>query len=260
MADDDKRQGGIAESLIKLTLASVVTIASVVVAWRLASVNFAPTPVLAEPGVIFVATESSTGPSEAPIKINMSYSGTTGARATAFTMALTQVLPNRFTVRRSPNVILILCGAISRHPRYLDNRLRTITWHQVALPFGEYNSLVGTGSECLYTVVSLTSESVGHQFHQAIVQGSSGPSASRVSGDRILYALPGVVAWPPAIVTDSFHANLIPPGSTLDLGISGFPQDLENVTASPQLPNSGVLGWAARLNPKPRPASYTNTS
>lgn len=256
MADEDKRRSDFAERLINLLLALVVTVIAIVVAWHLASADFAPAPVLSNPGTIFVAAQSGSRTSGAPIKISVNYNAVIGTRSTAFTMDLTQVLPGQSIKQNSPKVILMLCGTIARHPRFVDNRLRSIQWHHLVLPPGESNSLVRAGSECVYTVVSLTSESLESQFFQATVHGSSGTAASRVSGDRILYALHGVAVWPPTIPMESFRAGLLPRGSALELDLSGFPSDLENVTASPQLPNSGILQWAGRLNPVPAMPVY----
>lgn len=256
MPDQHNRKNGLAEGPANLLLAAAITAISVVFAWRLASTDFAAAPALTNPGTIFLATSAGSGSSDAPIDVSVSYSGTPRPRSTELSITVAQLLARRSVRQTSPNVIIMLCGAIDYRPRFRNKFGRKVGWHQLVLPSGQFNSLVGNGAECSYTSVSLNAGSAGQEFRQAILQGSAGARASVISGDRILYALPGIEAWPPEFVVRSFNARLLPPGSSAKLVLSGFPSDLENVTASPQLPNSGFLQWSAPLSPLPHLPIY----
>jgi hypothetical protein len=256
MPDQHDRKNGHAEGLASLLLAAAITAISVVFAWRLASTDFAAAPALTNPGTIFLATAAGSGSSEAPIDVSVTYSGAPGLRSTELSMTVTQLLPQRSVRQTSPTVIIMLCGAIDSRPRFRNEFGRKVGWHQLVLPSGQFNNLVGNGAECSYTSVSLNAESAGQEFRQAILQGSAGKRAGVISGDRILYALPGIEAWPPEFIVRSFNAGLLPSGSSAKLVLSGFPSDLENVTSSPQLPNSGFLQWSAPLSPLPHLPIY----
>jgi hypothetical protein len=252
VTDEPAPERRVPESLVTLVLALVITVVCSVISWQLASGEFTSAPTLSNPGTIFVATLAGAGgESSAPINVEATYGGATGSDVTRLQISLTQVVPDRFVRESSPDVLVALCGPIAARPRFTDNHGRPVTWHQASLPQGEFSSLVGTGSDCVYTITDLNITSPPQKFRQALLLGSSRMSASRLSGDQILYALPGVEPWPPYLPTTTFTPSVLPRGSSATVSITGARSDLENVTASPQLPDSGTLQWSQSLNPVP---------
>jgi hypothetical protein len=209
--------------------------------WQLATESFAASPRLAAPGTIAIATSTSSPVASGPIDVVVSYDAAPGQATTGLVMSLTHSVAEVAT-KPPPTVLVLLCGPIADDPHFTDNRGRRLAWARPILDHGDIqSSLFGRASDCVYTTLTLSASG----FSQALLIGSSGGSISAVSGGRILYALPGVVALRSRFPIGNLNPEPLPAGSTLDVNLEDVPGDLADVVASPQLPDAGRLRWTA---------------
>jgi hypothetical protein len=248
----DRGRRGVAGSLVLVLIAATVTLTAGLWAWRLASGVFSPAPRLPSPGTIVVATETATGEAMEAVEVNLLYNASIGQQTTSLMLALTQTVSSAAAQSNPPDLLVFLCGPIAQDPHFVDNRQTSITWHRPNLEHGDIESNFGRVSECIYTPIKLTSSSPGDRICQALLLGTSGAPPSQVSGDQVLYVWPGVVTMP-AIPIGDLNPAPVPTGSTMTASITETPVDLQNVTASPQLPDSGRLRWTANFRTREPP-------
>jgi hypothetical protein len=240
VGDSWLQRAGVKDSLRLIPLALLITLGAGVWAWMLASGQFAPAPVIADPGTIAVVLDTGVSVTEAPITVDVQYSASISQRATNTTISFGQQSgPGKTST--PPTIMVLLCGAATQNPRYTNNRGHMVSWHQAAFLDGSYFSQIGYMGLCLYTTVPLAADDIGG-YRSALLMGYSGPSPSQVSGAGVIYAWPGVVTMP-GLAVGGFMIRTLPESSTLAVNLSDPPADLSNVVASPQLANSGVLQW-----------------
>lgn len=86
------------------------------------------------------------------------------------------------------------------------------------------------------------------ELRQALIGGSFDVAASRSSGTKMLYNMPGIAKWVTAIPLVGLRPVPVPTGSTSTVRLNKDAGGLTNVFASPQLPDSGTLTWTSKLD------------
>ncbi|MER6590067.1 hypothetical protein [Micromonospora chalcea] len=247
-------EAGLRRELVKnrwlLSLAVLVTVGATVWAWQLAATGFSPSPRLTDRGVIAVALDASQTGVTAPVQVDVAYNPGTGK---AGTTSLSLVLQHEFGAvpEAAPPtaVIVLICGELATGIDMVNNVYQPVKWKPVQprSENGDYWSMLGGSmSRCVYTRVSLDSGDAG--LRQEILSGVSQTTCARASGPRLLYVLPGLTTLPPASAGDIAFRPL-PPGSKATIDLDNQPGDFNAQTASPQLPDSGVLRWTRELAP-----------
>ncbi|MEV4826805.1 hypothetical protein AB0K25_00525 [Micromonospora sp. NPDC049257] len=233
-----------------LSLAVVVTVGATAWAWQLAATGFSPSPRLTNRGMIAVALDASQKEVTAPVQVDVAYNPGTGK---AGTTSLSLVLQHGFGVvpeAAPPTAVIVLfCGELATGIDMVNRFDQPVKWKPVrpASDSGDYWSMLGGSmSRCVYTRVSLDSGDVG--LRQEIFSGVSRITCVRASGPRLLYVLPGLTTLPIASAGDIAFRPL-PPGSKATIDLHNQPGDFDAQTASPQLPDSGVLRWTRDLAP-----------
>ena len=252
---------GLRRELVKnrwlLSLAFVLTVGATAWAWQLAATGFSPSPRLTDRGVIAVALDASQTDVSAPVQVHVAYDPGAGK---AGTTSLSLVLQHEFGAvpEAAPPTaaIVLICGELATGIDMINRSNEPVKWKPVQPKSknGDYWSMLGGSmSRCVYTRVSLDGGDVG--IRQEILQGVSGITCKRVSGPRLLYVLPGLTTLPTASAGDIAFRPL-PPGSKATIDLENQPGDFNVQTASPQLPDSGVLRWTKELPGSAGPLSY----
>jgi hypothetical protein len=206
---------GVKESLRLIPVALLITLGAGVWAWMLASGQFAPAPVIPDPGTIAIALDTGVSAKEAGITVDVTYSASISQRVTTTTISLVQQGGSGNANNTPPPPITVfLCGTAAQNPHLANDQLHVVRWHQATFLAGTYFSEIGY----------------------------SGTSPSAISGSGVIYAWPGVVTVP-SLAVGGFKIRTLPEGSTLSVSLIDPPADLSNVVASPQLTNSGSLQW-----------------
>ena len=231
------------EFVLLMPVALLATLIAGVWAWSLVSPQFAAAPKVSYPGTIVIATDGHSTLGQKTLTIGVLYSASRNARAIESTISITQIVTAREAKSESPTVIVFLCGRVAKHPRFVNNRFQPVTWHQTMPVGGAVVTHIGALSQCVYTTLTLTPNG---RYRSNLLMGSSGPRASQMSGDMVIYAWPGVVTLP-SIQIHNLEPAPLEGDSNFTVGLSGAPADLSNVVASPQLPDSGVLQWEGRF-------------
>lgn len=232
---------GLGESLVLIPLAALISVAAAWWARGLVSDQFLPAPRLPSPGTIVVATPASSTAVDA-VQVSVTYGNDSAHRKAAIQIAINHA-PESAPPNGSPaKLYVLLCGAIGENPEFVDNRGQPITWSKPKLDQGDvYSSSFGSASGCKYAALDLPPDGL----RQMLLLGSTGAPIDNTSGDRILYAVPGIVSIPARFPIGDINPGPLPEGSAFTVHLAGIPGDIENVMASPQLPDSGQLQWKA---------------
>ncbi|MEV0726902.1 hypothetical protein AB0I37_29535 [Micromonospora purpureochromogenes] len=244
-ASQRERNGrrSIGEAAFLVPLAALISIVAGFWAWNFAAKEFRPAPRLPSPGTIVVATQPSSAAVDA-VQVSASYGSSADKARASVQIAINQLPESAPRVGPPAKLYVLLCGSIAQGPKYVDNRGAPIAWATLKLDQGDIqSSLFGRASECVYTTLELPPDGL----RQALLRGSSGRPIDSLSGDRVLYAVPGVVAMPARFPLGDISPGPLPAGSTLTVDLDGVPGDIENVMASPELPDSGRLEWKSIL-------------
>ncbi|TNH21092.1 hypothetical protein FHG89_32385 [Micromonospora orduensis] len=252
---------GLRRELVKnrwlLSLAVVVTVGAAAWAWQLAATGFSPSPRLADRGVIAVALDANQTGVTAPVQVHVAYNPGTGkAGTTSLSLVLQHEIGAAPEAAPPTAAIVLICGDLATGIDMINRFNQPVKWKPVQ-PKSEnsdyWSMLGGSMSRCVYTRVSLDSGDVG--LRQEILSGISGITCKRASGPRLLYVLPGLTTLPHASAGEIAFRPL-PPGSKAIIDLDNQPGDFSAQTASPQLPDSGVLRWTKELPGSAGPLSY----
>jgi hypothetical protein len=230
------------ESLRLIPGALLIALGAGIWAWMLASGQFAPAPVIPDPGTIAVALDTGSSAKEAGITVDVTYSASISQRVTTTTISFAQQGGSGNASNTPLTIIVLLCGAAAQNPHYTNDQLHIVSWHQAAFLDGTYFSPIGFMGLCAYTTIPLTAHDVGGTYRTALLMGYSGTPPSVISGSGVIYAWPGVTTIP-SLIIGGFKIRTLPEGSTFSVNLTDPPADLSNVVASPQLSNSGILQW-----------------
>ncbi|WBB53886.1 hypothetical protein [Verrucosispora sp. WMMD573] len=207
--------------------------------------------------MIAVALDARQTNVTAPVQVDVAYSPGTGK---ADTTSLSLVLQHEFDAvpeAAPPTAVIVLfCGELATGIDMVNRFDQPVKWKPVQPKSenGDYWSMLGGSmSRCVYTHVSLDSGGVG--LRQEILSGVSRITCTRASGPRLLYVLPGLTTLPPASAGDIAFRPL-PPKSRATIGLYNQPDDFNAQTASPQLPDAGILRWTRELPGGAGPLSY----
>lgn len=231
----------IGETAVLASLAAVVALASGIWAWRLAANEFQPSPRLYSPGTIVVAIQPSAGEVVDPVQISVRYDvADSDDHRGRILLAISQLPLADKRLGPPPKVYVLLCGAIASNPAFVDNRGEPIAWRKPRLDQGDIQfSTFGMASSCVYTSGELPPDGL----RQMLLRGTTGAGLRSASADRILYVVPGVVAMPARVPIGDIEPGPLPKGSSAKIYLDEVPTDIENVAASPQLPDAGRLQW-----------------
>jgi hypothetical protein len=231
---------------IRVPVATALATGPLIGAVALASTPFAAFPRLGSPGMIVIAAEDVAQRSERPVDVSVNASVVAAGGHTRLDIAVTQEPGSGTGTDNAWPLDVFLCGAIGQDPAYVDNQGKPISWQQ-ADP--EHHVLLTSPIQaplatCVQTRLVLPAGPVTG-MRQVLLIGASGQVPSSVSGSRVLYALPGIGTFP--MLPDT-PVDPLPAGSTAHLSLAGFPGDLTEVVASPQLPDAGILSWTTDLS------------
>jgi hypothetical protein len=239
------------ETRLLLILAAFITAGSGLWAWSLATIDFAAPPKLVvPPGIIGAAIESSGRSVLTPIDVQANYNPATDHAGTNLELVFTQIVAASASKMPSPTVIVFFCGSIAQHPDLLNYRLRPVRWKSPTSPDGVVqSSTFGFLSQCIYTTLPMRIVGPPGEYRQALLTGSSGTAPTDTSsGTKVLYALPGIANWSFPVPIDGLMPAAMPRASTLTVNLNQDPTDLENMFASPQLPDAGSLTWKSKID------------
>jgi hypothetical protein len=247
------------EYAVLAALAAVVVLGAGLGAWQLASgeLKTSALPPVLGGGVIGVAIEAPAGSPELPIEVEADYSSAPGDPETDLFLTFTQTGTAGVAESAPPEILVLLCGAIARHPSFTSGALRPVRWHVPVSPDGNpYSAVFGFLDQCVYTVLTMQAETAPalSGTRGALISGSSGFVSSEISGTQAVYALPGVVDGLFPVPIDGLKPTAMPSGSTLTVG-GGAPDDLENVLSTPQLANAGDMTWTSAMSTAALPVS-----
>lgn len=143
------------ETMAQLVLAAMITVGAGLWAWSLAASAFAGPPMLAPPGIIGVAVETSPGTENEPIDVTADYYPATAAPAASVDLSFTQTLSATDSERPSPTVIVFLCGPIAQHPDFLNGHSVPVRWRVPSAPDHTevWDSIFGYLDQCVYTTL-----------------------------------------------------------------------------------------------------------
>jgi hypothetical protein len=243
----------IKEYLVRIPVAALVTLIAGAWAWKLVSPQFTPVPLISSPGTIVVATDGINSLGQKTIMVNITYDASVDQRRTNTTISIHQLLKASQAKSKPPTIIVFLCGPVAEHPKFSNNRFQPITWHRTLPLSNAWASDIGFLSRCIDTKVALTG--AGTPYRSNLLEGSSGPSPSRTSGDNVIFAFPGAATIPSFPIRNLKPALLLG-DSAFTVALSDPPNDLSNVVASPQFPNSGILQWGGRFSNGPKESQY----
>lgn len=244
------RQGESSGEWWRIAVALILAVGPVWGAWVLAGGQFDAAPRLVSPGTILIVSEMTTTPATRPVTVNV-HAGV-GRSRLGMIISITQG-PATGTIREPALPVLVfLCGRIAQDPQFTDNRGRPLPWvHPTAEMGSDWSSLInGSLSTCVYSRQSLP-EGIASGRRQVMLLGSSDAPSTSVSGARVLYRVPGVTTAP---FVRGLSVAALPAGSTARVDLAGFPGDLTDAVASPQLPDEGVLSWTADFGGPRTPA------
>jgi hypothetical protein len=231
---------------IRVSVATALAIGPLIGAVSLASTPFAAFPRLGSPGMIVIAAEHVTRRSERPVDVSVNTSVAAADGHTRLDIAVTQNPGSGTGTDSEWPLDVFLCGAIGQDPAYVDNQGQPVSWQEAdpghhVLSTSPIQAPLAT---CVQTRLVLPRGPVTG-MRQVLLSGASGRAPSSVSGSRVLYALPGIGTLP--MLPDT-QVDPLPAGSTARLSLAGFPGDLTEVVASPQLPDAGILNWTTDLS------------
>ena len=249
-AQAERRRTALGETTVQLVLAAMVTVGAGLWAWSLAASAFAGPPMLAPPGIIGVAVETSPGTENEPIDVTADYHPATDGTAANVDLSFTQTLPATDSERPSPTVIVFLCGPVAQHPDFINGHSVAVRWRVPSAPNHEkaWNSTFGDYGQCVDTTLAMNDLGSTGELRQALIGGSFDVAASRSNGTKTLYNMPGIAEWVTAIPLVDLQPVPVPAGSTVTVRLYKDAGGLTNVFASPQLPDSGTLTWTSKVD------------
>jgi hypothetical protein len=236
--------------MTQLVLAAMITVGAGLWAWSLAASAFARPPILAPPGIIGVAVETSPGTENEPIDVMADYYPETDRTASSVYLSFTQTLSATDSERPSPTVIVFLCGPIAQHPDFHNGHSLPVRWQVPSAPdhVKVWSSTFGYLDQCVDTTLAMNDLGSTGELRQALIGGSFDVAASRSSGTKMLYNMPGIAKWVTAIPLVGSQPVPVPTGSTATVRLHKDAGGLTNVFASPQLPDGGTLTWTSKLD------------
>jgi hypothetical protein len=212
----ERRRTALGETMAQLVLAAMITVGAGLWAWSLAAGAFTGPPALAPPGIIGVAVEASPGTGNEPIDVTADYYPATDGTAASVDLSFTQSLSVTDSELPSPTVIVFLCGPLARHPGFLKEHSVPVRWRVPSAPEHEkvWSSLFGSLDQCVDTTLSMNDLGSTGELRQALIGGSFDVAASRFSGTKMLYAMPGIAKWVTAVPLAGLQPVPVPAGST----------------------------------------------
>jgi hypothetical protein len=242
------------ETRLQLVLAAIIAFGSGFWAWSLAATAFAAPPAQATPpGIIFVAIGSHGPRASAPIDVRAVYYSLPDQTAINYGLNFSQTVVGSARKLPSPNIMMILCGPIARHPQFLNlASSRPVQWKAINVPDASpVISFFEPPSPCTYATIAMhESGRSPSSFRQVIIIGPSDSALSETSGTKVSYDLPGIADWFPTVTVDGMHPAAMPAGSMLTVSLQKDPVGFTNMFVSPQLLDSGSLTWTNKLDAK----------
>lgn len=249
MPDAANKRIDVHGSLVLLPVALVVALISGFWAWRLASGEFAPVPVISSPGVIMLATYGRVVNHD-PIKVSIEYDGEVNQSSiTYYDLSFSQEGSAAAARSKIPETIAVfLCGPAARNPDFWIQTTglnKPVAWQSA----DKFNVLGLQGDsyvfpdQCVVTLVPLvynpseryiSTPTMGTS--NADLTGYAGPPPSKVSGAGIAYAWPGILTLPQAeSPSDALPIAPLMKGSTYTVLFLNMPDDISNVVSDPSL-------------------------
>jgi hypothetical protein len=228
-------------SLVLVPVALVAVLVSGLWAWRLASSQFAPSPVIPSPGSIIVGTYGHATDHN-PIDAYLEYDASLDQHSTSYSLTLTQQDTSGASGSKSPGIVIFLCGAAAKNPSLTSHaypdEVRPITW-RAASQFDGYEFTGGVVSyafpeQCIFTLLTLAFDPAAGSS-TVFLSGHSGPPPSKVSGAGIIYAWPGIFSLPQADYKGNFTVVPLIKGSTYTVAFPDLPNDISNIVTNPDL-------------------------
>jgi hypothetical protein len=133
------------ESLRLIPVALLIILGAGVWAWVLASGQFAPAPVISDPGTIVVALDTGLSTKETGITVDVAYSASISQSVTNTTISFGQQGGSGSDSNAPLTIIVLLCGAAAQNPHFTNDQLHVVSWHQAAFLEGTYFSEFGFG-------------------------------------------------------------------------------------------------------------------
>ena len=113
----------------------------------------------------------------------------------------------------------------------------------------ESDTLLGDRADCDY--IAVTSSSA-----QVLLSGATNAAFAATSGERVLYAFPGVTT---TLFPEEFNETdtlPLPDGAVVNVALSNVPPDLQIFQSAPQVPSDGRLSWDSKVRSEAQPAEY----
>jgi hypothetical protein len=222
-------------SLALIPVALIVTLVSGLWAWKLASSQFAPEPLISNPGSVIVTAYGDEA-SRIPLNINVIYNGSMGQRAIGYEMFFDQYGPIS-TGSKPYDIAVFLCGAAEKNAHFISDGT-PVTW-QSGLTLANGQAVASYPGfmfpyQCIYTTVDLTSNGL-YGGREASLEGHSGPSPSRTSGPGVIYAWPGVQTFLAPFQHGGAKFFPLSSNSSFAVSFDNFPIDISNVVTDPEL-------------------------
>lgn len=104
----------------------------------LASGQFAPAPVIPDPGTIAIALDTGVSAKEAGITVDVTDSASISQRVTTTTISLVQQGGSGNASSTPPPIIVLLCGTAAQNPHFANDQLYVVRWHQATFLAGTY--------------------------------------------------------------------------------------------------------------------------
>lgn len=257
MPDSTKKDTDRREALVLMPLALIAALLSSFWAWKLASGQFAPVPLISNPGAIVVGTYGYSTDRN-PIDTSLTYDAAPNLQnGIHYSLFFSQEGDAAAAGRgKSPEkIVVFLCGAAGLHPSFFvgsgDGQRRRTEWQSVS----EFNGSFSAGGgwvfpqQCTFTLIPLPFQPALESSNASLI-GYSGPSSNKTSGANIIYAWPGILSLPqPISVDNSIAISPFMKSSPYTVSFTNLPNDISNAVTDPNLtpaPNglqmSGSLG------------------
>jgi hypothetical protein len=237
-----ERDGEKRRSTRTAVAAAVICAVTSVSSWLLFFHSQGPPPVASDPGRIAIAALDA-GSRELPIDVDAMFEATR-TDSTSFTLAISRT-SSVGSDPSPPTYALFFCGRLRQRGLKVTevNGGAALALKAAAGASAvEWDSRLGRRADCSYAVVRVDG-------FQLLLHGESQSPLGKLSAARILYALPGLTTTVTAESLQGQRAEPLPHSATLDVSLIGVPSDLRITAASPQLPQSGQLGWSSSVAP-----------
>lgn len=256
MPDSNKKGADTREALVLMPLALIAVLIGGFWAWKLASGQFAPVPLISSPGAMVVGTYGNSADHN-PIETSLVYNAAQDLHSITYDSLIFSQQGDAATGasgKPPEKIAVFLCGAAAIHPSFFvqvgNRQKQRIEWKNVS----EFNDAFSIGSlifpeHCIFTLIPLPFDpAIGSS--DALLTGHSGLSSDKTSGANIIYAWPGVLSLPQAVSIDnSIVVSPLTKGSTYTVVFTNLPNDISNVVTDPELtPGSGGLQITGSLS------------